>query len=242
MRASSLHLISIVVALAACAKPDAPSTTSPEDATEPTPVSESNPGPGPVPGDSDPEAPTADDPTTDDPGTEDAAIDEAASADEPAARAPGDPVSVPEDPADGLTEPTSFANVKLEIKQGPKVHKDPGQTIRWEELTRIPIEVEGQVHEFIVHVSRAGEKAEVMMSYNRGGKEILRKFTFDTKIKKREVLRIDDGSALAVTVTPQMVKPAKSAHKKVEKVQGNEPLSGAGKRGEPASTKKKKGK
>jgi hypothetical protein len=236
MRASSLYLISIAFALAACAKADTP-TTDPGDA-ETTKVSESDPGPGPAPGDSDPEAPTADTPSDSEGASE---PDEPAS-DEPVARAPGDPVSVPEDPAEGLTEPTSFANLKFEIKQGPKVHKDPGQTIRWEELTRIPIDIEGQVHEFLVHVSRAGETAEIMMSYNRDGNEILRKYTFDAKIKKREVLRIEDGTALAVTVTPEMIKPHKSGHKKVEKVEGNDPLVGAGKTGEPPAQKKKKGK
>jgi hypothetical protein len=231
MRASRLYLV-IVFALAACGKPDAPvPTTHPEEA-DAAPVSESDPGPGPQPGSSDPEAPLPDEEAS-------SSGADPESDPQPAARAPGDPVSVPEDPAEGLTEPTSFANVKLEIKQGPKVHKDPGQTIRWDELTRIPIDVEGQIHEFLVHVTRAGENTEVMMSYNRAGNEILRKYTFDTKVKKREVLRIDDGTALAVTVTPLTVKPHKSSHKKVERVEGNDPLTGA-KLGEPASTKNKK--
>ena len=235
MRSTSLHVITIALALAACGKADAPPTTSPSDA-ETTKVSESNPGDGPVDSESDPEAPTAETPSE----GEGEGEGEEPAAEQPAARAPGDPVSVPEDPAEGLTEPTSFANVKLEVKQGPKVHKDPGQTIRWEELTRIPLDIDGQVHEFLVVVSRSGEKAEVTLSYNLDGNEIMRKYTFDTKIKKREVLRLDGGGALAVTVTPQTIKPHKSGHKKVEKVEGEDPLSGAGEKGEPAATNKKK--
>jgi hypothetical protein len=238
MRSISLHVISFTLALAACGKADAPPTTSPGDG-ETTKVSESNPGDGPVDSESDPEAPTAQDPGASE--GEGEGEGEEAAAEQPAARAPGDPVSVPEDPAEGLTEPTSFANVKLEVKQGPKVHKDPGQTIRWEELTRIPLDIDGQVHEFLVVVSRSGEKAEVTLSYNLDGNEIMRKYTFDTKIKKREVLRLDGGGALAVTVTPLTVKPYKSGHKKVEKVEGEDPLSGAGEKGEPAAIKKKKG-
>ena len=233
MRASSLQVLSIVLVLAACGKKDAPPTTNPGEVE--TPVSESTPGPGPTSSDVDPEAPTAEDPSEGEGEGEPAG-------DEPVARAPGDPVSVPEDPAEGITEPTSYANVKLEVKMGPKVYRDPGKTIRWDELTKIPIDIDGQIHDFVVLVSREGEKAEIMMSYARGGTEILRKYTFDVKVKKREAFSTDDGTALAVTVTPQMVKPHKSGHKKVEKVEGNDPLVGAGEKGEPPTAKKKKGK
>ncbi len=234
MRASSLQILSIVLVLAACGKKDAPATTHPDDG-QTTQVSESNPGPGPSDSDVDPEAPTAEE--SGDEGDESEGTSEASTG-----RAPGDPVSVPEDPASEITEPTSFANVKLEVKMGPKVYRDPGKVIRWDELTKIPLDIDGQTHDFVVLVSRENEKSdkvEIMMSYVRGGTEILRKYTFDVKAKKREAFSTDDGTALAVTVTPQIVKPAKSGHKKVEKVEGDDPLVGAGERGEPAGTKKK---
>ena len=209
--------LTTVLCLGACDKPsEAPAPTSPADVAASEPAEEPTPT----------EAPT-DDPSPDQPAEEEPATDDDGGLGPAAATTAGDPVDVPKDPAEGLTEPTSFASIKLEIRTPDgKVYRDSAKVIRWEQSTRIPIDFEGERHEFLLDVRRSGKQATVEMTYLRGGTEILRKYALDTKIKKRELLRIDDGTALAVTVTPKTIKPKPASQQKIDNPEGNDPLTG----------------
>jgi hypothetical protein len=53
-----------------------------------------------------------------------------------------------------------------------------------------------------------GRKLNVRFSYERDGVEFFRAFAYDTKARKRELIRPDDDSiALAVTVSTKIIQP-----------------------------------
>jgi hypothetical protein len=142
------------------------------------------------------------------------------------------PVPVPEDPSEGLTEPTSFAQVKLEIKvPSGKVMRDGGKVIAWQQPTKIPFEFQGGMHQFVLDVTRDGKTANVELSYELDGVEVLRTYELETKMGKREVIRIEDGTALALTVTSKTIKPKSRAEReKIEQRKSKDPLSGVEKK------------
>jgi hypothetical protein len=227
MNATRCVLFTLLPALLACGKPAA--TTPPVD-------------PGAAPS-SDPAAPASDPAATpDEEGTPEAPAEAPAAEDgggeggegeaEGAAVAvddPGAPATVPEDPAEGLTEPTSMASVKLEIKgEDGKVFKDKGKVIRWDQLTRIPIDFGSRMHEFDILLGQDKKSVGVQISYFVGGKEVLRKYRFDTKVGTREVIQIEGGVAVALTVTPKTIKPKPAAERdKVDAGGSRDPLAGA---------------
>lgn len=223
-RASTVTFFSVLLSvLPACGKPDAP-TTPPGD-------------PGGAPATTSEEAVPADGP--DEVSEEEPDASEAApqgASDEPtddqtvaAVSDPNTPASVPEDPAEGLTEPTNMASVKLEIKgEDGKVFKDKPKVIRWDQLTRIPIDFGSRLHEFDLLLGQDKKSVDVQISYTVGGKEVLRKYRFDTKVGTREVIQIEGGVAVALTVTPKTIKPRPAAERdKVEAGGSRDPLAGA---------------
>ncbi len=141
------------------------------------------------------------------------------------------PVAPVEDPRADITEPTEMATVTIEIKgDGGKVRKNSPQYVQWDQLTRIPVDFQGQIHEFDVQVANKGGQVGVTISYNVGSDAVLADYKFDTKPKFREVLRIDNGMALAITVTPQTVKPyTKKERERLEGKAEKDPLAGASK-------------
>ena len=213
MRCLDLALI-IVLAASACDKPaDAPPTTAP--ASEP------------VAGNPDGESPDPGDPVPSD-GVDPSPTDNDGAGLGPAAETMADdPVEVPDDPAEGLSTPTSFATVKIEVRTPDgKIARPGAQIIRWEELTRIPVDFQGKLHEFIVSVQRSGKKASLQLSYVLDGTDVLRDYATDTKLGKRELLRIDDGTALALTIGSKTIKPKPPSKKKIDTPEGNDPLTG----------------
>jgi hypothetical protein len=208
-------------AASACDKPSSgPASTPPQAAAE---DDTSSPAEGAAP-------PVEDEATAEpeEPGSEGLEPDDGDAGLGPAAEtASTDPVEVPEDPAEGLTEPTSFATVKMEIRTPDgKVFRDNGKVIRWDQLTRIPIDFEAKQHEFIVEVKRSGKKATIELSYVLDGTDVVRNVPIETKIGKRELLRIDDGTALAVTIGTKTIKPKPPSQQKIETPKGNQPLTG----------------
>lgn len=230
MKLHAFLLVGALTALFACQKTDAP--TPPDGGgAAPDPTADAGADPADL-GAADPE-PAADDAAAGDTAADGAPDDGAGDASGEGAVAVGDsggPASVPEDPAEGLTAPTSMASVKLEIKgEDGKVFKDKPKVIRWDQLTRIPIDFGSRMHEFDLLLGQDGKKAvDVQLSYTVGGKEVLRKYRFDTKVGTREVIQIEGGVAVAVTVTPKTVKPKPAAERdKVKTSDSRDPLAGA---------------
>jgi len=140
-------------------------------------------------------------------------------------------VAIAENPRAEVTEASTWANVKLEIRTpSGKVFKDGGKAFPFDQLTRIDFDFEGITHTFLLDVSPPGKsKAALKLTYLAGGEEVVRNYGFDAKLKKREVLRLDDGTALALTIGKKKIQPLpQEEREKLEGSDGNrDPLKGA---------------
>lgn len=132
-------------------------------------------------------------------------------------------------------ETKNVALVKVEIRQeSGKVIKNNGDLVGWNEDASLKIKSDDITHALEVKVVRDGDKskkASVTLAYARGGEAIIAPYTFDVKLKKREVIQIEGGLAIALTVVPKKVAvkkeeaPPSDSHK-VEKIDGDDPLAG----------------
>lgn len=116
-----------------------------------------------------------------------------------------------EDPSQPKDE---VAQVKIEIKleSGRVVKPENSFTVGYGVDNNLEIQAEGAKHQFLLNVKRKGDKGKeakevsITVGYDRDGEAIIAPFTFDAKVKKREVLRIEGGIALAFVVTPKKVQ------------------------------------
>ncbi|MEM6988984.1 MAG: hypothetical protein AAF721_00760 [Myxococcota bacterium] len=206
-----------------CSKSTPPST--PPDATAATPTDATTPD-SPDPEGSDPDEGTATEDGGEEPSPEDTPTSAGPITDEYGA------VAVARDPRAEVTEISKWANMKTEIRTpSGKVFKDKGKAFPYDQLTRLDFDFEGITHTFLVDLSRDGKsKAAVKLTYLAGGEEVVRNYGFDAKLNKREVLRLDDGTALALTISTKTIKPLPiEEREKLQGADGNrDPLSGAG--------------
>lgn len=155
-----------------------------------------------------------------------------------------------EDPSQPKDE---VAQVKIEIKleSGRVVKPENAFTVDYGVDSNLEIQAEGAKHQFLLNVKRKGDKGKeakeisITVGYDRDGEAIIAPFTFDAKVKKREVLRIEGGIALAFVVTPKKVQGAeppkdegngeeqpeeqpkpKEKKKKIETCDADDPLCG----------------
>jgi hypothetical protein len=145
------------------------------------------------------------------------------------------------------------AQVRLEIKleSGRVVKPEDSFTLDYGVDSNVEIQADGAKHQFLLNVKRKGKEKDgkeakevsITVGYDRDGEAIIAPFTFDAKVKKREVLRIEGGIALAFTITPKKVegeapKPEeqpeqpteepkeKEKKKKIETCDSDDPLCG----------------
>lgn len=104
------------------------------------------------------------------------------------------------------------AQVKLEIKlESGRVVKLPSDfTVDFGVQNALEVEADGSKHAFSVMVEKKGEskakEIKVTVGYDRDGEAVIAPYSFNTKAKKREVVRIEGGLAFAVTITPKKIK------------------------------------
>jgi len=142
------------------------------------------------------------------------------------------------------------AQIKIEIKleSGRVVKPESAFTVDYGVDSNLEIQAEGAKHQFLLNVKRKGDKGKeakeisITIGYDRDGEAIIAPYTFDAKVKKREVLRIEGGIAIAFTVTPKKVEGAappkeeeqpvepeeqpKDKKKKIETCDSDDPLCG----------------
>lgn len=97
--------------------------------------------------------------------------------------------------------------VKVEIKHRGRVLQTKPQRLDWDEASAIRLERGDRVHDVTLTVTRKGEqgkKLHVTLSYEIDGELVIEDFGYDTRARKREVLRTE-GAALAVTITPRVL-------------------------------------
>ena len=100
------------------------------------------------------------------------------------------------------------AQVKIEIKleSGRVVKPDDLFTVDYGVENALEIQADGSSHQLKLKVDRKGNKGKFValtVGYDRDGEAVVAPYTFDAKVKKREVLRIEGGMALAFTITPK---------------------------------------
>lgn len=122
------------------------------------------------------------------------------------------------DGSENADQPTDeVAQVKIEIKleSGRVIKPENVFTVGYGVENNLEIQAEGAKHQFLLNVKRKGDKGKeakevsITVGYDRDGEAIIAPFTFDAKVKKREVLRIEGGIALAFVVTPKKVEAPK---------------------------------
>lgn len=95
--------------------------------------------------------------------------------------------------------------VKVEIKHRGRVLQAAPRRLDWDEAGAIRIERGDRVHDITIEVNRKGnegKKLHVTLTYELDGERVIENFAYDTRARKREVLRTE-GVALAVTITPR---------------------------------------
>ena len=108
------------------------------------------------------------------------------------------------------TETKQVAGVKVEIRQESGEVVKGSADLDWNEDGSLTVEQDGTKHKLKLRVDRDGKskKVSVTLAYVRGDKDIVAPYTFDAKVKKREVVRIEGNLAIAVTVTPKQAAAA----------------------------------
>lgn len=102
------------------------------------------------------------------------------------------------------------AGVKIEIKleSGRVVKMDGDVHIDYGVDSSVDVQADGSLHQFVINIKPKGDskkEVELTVGYDRDGEPIVAPYTFDAKVKKREVLRIEGGIAIAFVITPKKV-------------------------------------
>ena len=143
-----------------------------------------------------------------------------------------------EDPRRPETEYKHVAQVKIEIKQeSGKVIKTKG-TVDFGAQGTLALAGDDHSHSVHVKVDRTDDKkpeVQITLGYDRDGEAIIAPYSFDTKVKKREVIQIEGGIAIALQITPKKVAveappPEEKPEEREEKLElqgdNNDPLGG----------------
>lgn len=119
-----------------------------------------------------------------------------------------EPTPVPEPEATAMAEQGTddlVPTVKVEIQHRGAVLKSKPERLDWGEASAIRLKRGDRVHDVTVQVTRKdgnAKKLHVVLTYELDGELVIDEYAYDTKAKKREVLRTD-GVALALTVVPK---------------------------------------
>lgn len=120
--------------------------------------------------------------------------------------------------------------VKVEIQHQGRVLKSKAERLSWDEPGAIRLERGERVHDVTVAVSRTegSSKLHVTLTYELDGELVIEGFAYDTKAKKREILRTEHV-ALAITVSTKPLENGQPNGREDELDLGsdsNDPLGG----------------
>ncbi len=121
------------------------------------------------------------------------------------------------------------AQIKIEIKleSGRVIKPEDNFVVDWGVSNSLEIQADGSTHQFSLMVERKdgsdkksgkkkGKPVDITVGYDRDGEAVIAPYTFEGKTKKREVLRIEGGMAIALTITPQKAKGEAPEEEEVE--------------------------
>ncbi len=107
--------------------------------------------------------------------------------------------------------PTDVASVKIELKQANgKTLKYDGALLDWGADGNVTFKVDDHVHDVSLRIDRTNDTAKTIaltVGYTKDGRSVIEPQTVDSEILKREVIRIDGGAAIAITVSAKVNKP-----------------------------------
>lgn len=103
----------------------------------------------------------------------------------------------------------NVAVVKVEVKlESGKVIQHDGVVFEWGDEGNVVLKYNEHTHDIALKVDKNddGKKINLTVGYTRDGEAVIQPQTVQSQPKKREVIRIEGGSAIAVTVTPKAMK------------------------------------
>ena len=101
-----------------------------------------------------------------------------------------------------------IAQAKVEVKTESGAVLKSHVNLDWGTDGNVELAAGETKHAVGLKVVRDGESKEitVTLSYGVDGSPVIEPYTFDSSVGKREVIHIEDGAAIALTVTPTNVK------------------------------------
>lgn len=101
-----------------------------------------------------------------------------------------------------------IAQAKVEVKTESGAVLKSHLNLDWGADGNLELAAGETKHAIGVKVERSGDAKEitVTLSYGVDGAPVIEPYTFDSSVGKREVIHIEDGAAIALTVTPTNVK------------------------------------
>ena len=123
--------------------------------------------------------------------------------------------STAEPMADSQSAAALVPVVKVEIQHQGHVLQSKPERLSWDEPSAIRLERGDRIHDVTLAVSRTegSSKLHVTLTYELDGELVIEDFAYDTKAKKREILRTN-GVALAITVTTKVHEAARPTERK----------------------------
>lgn len=112
-------------------------------------------------------------------------------------------------------EPRAESSVKQVAQVKVEVKTEAGRVIKgdlqldWGAPGTVEMQGDGKKHIVGLELVRETDDSKVLkvtLRYHVDDHLVVAPYTFDTKLKKREVVHIEGGSAIALTVTPKKVK------------------------------------
>lgn len=121
---------------------------------------------------------------------------------------PATAVAADEIPASVAVVEVAIVKVEVKLESG-KVIKHDGVLFEWGDEGNVVLKYDDHTHDVALKVERPdenGKKIDLTVGYSRDGNLIITPQQVSTEAKKREVIRIEGGAAIALTVTPKKVK------------------------------------
>lgn len=113
---------------------------------------------------------------------------------------------------DDAEAPVDMASVKIELKQASgKVLKYDGAQLEFGADGNVTFKHDDHVHDVSLRIDRAGEGSKAIsltVGYTKDGSAVIAPQTVESEIKKREVISIEGGVAIAITVSAKATKDA----------------------------------
>ena len=123
-----------------------------------------------------------------------------------------------------------LALVEVEIKAEDGSLATHKKLMPWNQETTVSFESEGHTHALTITPRATPRSMEiaVTLSYDRDATALVDGYTYDGKLWKRELLRVEGGLAIALRVVPKTIElpPPPPPRDRLEPGEGDDPLTG----------------